>query len=69
MELQFSERQRATVAAALTVLGTAVIIWAVWTASLLLARFVAFFSGVFLPLAVAASRSPRRSACFCPDTQ
>jgi predicted PurR-regulated permease PerM len=54
MELQFSERQRATVAAALTVLGTAVIIWAVWTASLLLARFVAFFSGVFLPLAVAA---------------
>ena len=54
MELRFSERQRATVAAALTILGAAVIIWALWTACQLLARFVSFFSGVFLPLAVAA---------------
>ncbi len=53
MELQFSERQRATLAAGLTVLGAAVIVWAVWTISLLLARFVSHFSGVFLPLAVA----------------
>ena len=51
--LHFSERQRATIAAALTILAGVVIVWLAWTLCVLLARFVGFFSGVLLPLVVA----------------
>jgi predicted PurR-regulated permease PerM len=54
MELSLTERQRATVAAALTILGTAVIFYAVWMSGSLLLRFLGFFSSVILPPAVAA---------------
>jgi predicted PurR-regulated permease PerM len=54
MELHLSERQQATVAAAVTVLSAVVIILAVGTLFYLIGSFFVRFSAVFLPLAVAA---------------
>lgn len=51
--LTFSDRQRSIISTALTLLGAVVIaVILIWT-SLLIIRFFQFFSGVFLPLAVA----------------
>jgi len=54
MALEFSERQRTTIAAAITILSTVVIIVAVGALFWLLGAFLVKFSAVFLPLAVAA---------------
>ena len=54
MNLELSERQRNTVAAALTILAACVILAAVAFFFWILAYFVATFSSVFMPLAVAA---------------
>lgn len=54
MSLELSERQRTTVAAAVTVLATVVIFCAIALLFWLLAIFLRTFSNVFLPLAVAA---------------
>jgi len=54
MPLQLSERQRVTVAAAVTILATCVIVVAVGALFYLLGAFANRFSNVFLPLAVAA---------------
>jgi predicted PurR-regulated permease PerM len=54
MELHLSERQQATVAAAVTVLSAVVIILAVGALFYLIGSFFVRFSAVFLPLAVAA---------------
>jgi predicted PurR-regulated permease PerM len=53
MGLQLGERQRATVAAAITLVAALFLAGAVLWMFALLGRFVSFFSGVFLPLAVA----------------
>jgi len=52
--LRLSDRQHATVAAAVTVLATVVIVGALGALLWLLSLFLGFFSNVFLPLAVAA---------------
>jgi predicted PurR-regulated permease PerM len=54
MGLEFSDRQRTTIAAAITILSAVVIIVAVGTLFWLLGAFLVKFSAVFLPLAVAA---------------
>lgn len=54
MQLDLSERQRATVAAAMTILAALVIVLAIGGLLWLLGLFVGRFSNVFLPLAVAA---------------
>jgi len=54
MPVVLTERQQTTVAAAMTILGAAVIVAAVLAMLWLLALFFRTFSGVFLPLAVAA---------------
>ena len=54
MELNLSERQRTAVAAALTIVATAVILCAIGAVAWLASAFVREFSAVFLPLAVAA---------------
>ena len=50
--LDLTTRQRATVATALTILGVVVIVGAVGLITWLIAAFLRYFSGVFLPLAV-----------------
>ncbi|MFH0907912.1 MAG: AI-2E family transporter [bacterium] len=52
--LQFNERQGATVAAAITLLSAALIMAAALGAILALSYFLSVFSGVFMPLAIAA---------------
>ncbi len=52
--IELSERQRSTVASAITILATFVILVAVAAILYLLGAFLARFSGVFLPLGVAA---------------
>ena len=54
MNLELSERQRNTIAVALTILAACVILAAVAFFFWLLAYFLAAFSSVFMPLAVAA---------------
>ncbi len=54
MRIELSERQRETVAAAITILSAFVIIMAVAAILFLIGKFFARFSGVFLPLGVAA---------------
>ncbi len=54
MQIELSERQRATVAAAATIAAAAVILAAVVALFWAIAAFFAAFSSVFLPLAVAA---------------
>jgi predicted PurR-regulated permease PerM len=54
MNLELSERQRNTVAAAMTILAACVILAAIAFFFWILAYFVATFSSVFMPLAVAA---------------
>ena len=54
MGIELSEKQRQTVAAAITILAAFVIVCAIAAIVWLLARFFMRFSGVFLPLAVAA---------------
>ena len=54
MPLEFSERQRTTITAAITILSTVVIIVAVGAMFWILGHFLGKFSAVFLPLAVAA---------------
>ncbi|MCB1020561.1 MAG: AI-2E family transporter [Acidobacteria bacterium] len=54
MNLDLSERQRATLAAALTIVAACVILAAVALVFWLLAMFVAEFASVIMPLAVAA---------------
>jgi predicted PurR-regulated permease PerM len=51
--LTFTERQRATIAAALTLLAVVVILWVVGWSVAFFARLVSSFSGVLLPLATA----------------
>lgn len=53
MEMHFSERQRATIAAGVTVLAVAVIVAATGYLFWMIGRFFQEFSNVFLPLAVA----------------
>ena len=52
--LQLNERQGATVAAAITLLSTALIMSAALGAIFALSYFLSVFSGVFMPLAIAA---------------
>ncbi len=54
MNIELSERQRNTIAAAMTILAACVILAAVAFFFWLLAYFLATFSSVFMPLAVAA---------------
>ncbi len=54
MAIPFSERQGQTIAAAITTVSALVIVLAVVLIGWLLARFLGYFSGVFLPLAVGA---------------
>lgn len=54
MPLELSERQQNTVAAAVTILSTLIIIAAIGLICWLIGAFVNHFSNVFLPLAVAA---------------
>jgi predicted PurR-regulated permease PerM len=54
MALELSERQQNTVAAAVTILSTLIIISAIGLICWLIGAFVNHFSSVFLPLAVAA---------------
>jgi predicted PurR-regulated permease PerM len=54
MQLELSERQRTTVATAVTILSACVIVVAIGALFYLLGAFVTRFSNVFLPLAVAA---------------
>ena len=51
--LTFTDRQRATIATAITIACTFAIAFAVLYLALLLIRFIDYFSGVFLPLAIA----------------
>jgi predicted PurR-regulated permease PerM len=51
--LQFSSRQQTTIAAAITLVCAAVIVASLTFFFVLLGQFLSFFSGVFLPLAVA----------------
>jgi predicted PurR-regulated permease PerM len=54
MPIEFSERQRATISAAVTILSAVVIILAVGALLWLAGTFLQRFSNVFLPIAVAA---------------
>ncbi|MGD8330811.1 MAG: AI-2E family transporter [Acidobacteriota bacterium] len=54
MPISFSDRQEQTIAAALTTVATLVIVLAIGLLGWLLAAFIGYFSGVFLPLAVGA---------------
>jgi predicted PurR-regulated permease PerM len=54
MPISFSDRQEQTIAAALTTVATLVIVLAIGLLGWLLAVFIGYFSGVFLPLAVGA---------------
>jgi predicted PurR-regulated permease PerM len=54
MPIEFSDRQRSTIAAALTILSAVVIILAVGALFWIVGAFVVRFSAIFLPLAVAA---------------
>jgi predicted PurR-regulated permease PerM len=54
VDIQFSERQRTTIAAAVTILAAVVIVVAVGALFWLVGAFFVRFSAVFLPLAVAA---------------
>ncbi|HUP25666.1 MAG TPA: AI-2E family transporter [Thermoanaerobaculia bacterium] len=54
MRLELSERQRSTIAAALTTVAACVLVLAVGALLFLVGLFVTRFSNVFLPLAVAA---------------
>ena len=53
MAIEFSERQRTTIAAAITILSAVVILVAIGTLFWLIGAFFVKFSAVFLPLAVA----------------
>ena len=52
--LTFTEKQRATISAAITLFCGIMIAIAVVYFALLVINFIGYFSGVFLPLAVAA---------------
>ncbi len=54
MGIPFSERQEQTIAAAITTISALVIVLAIGALGWLLAVFLGYFSGVFLPLAVGA---------------
>jgi len=54
MPIELSDRQRTTVATAVTILSAAVIVVAVGAIFWLIGAFLARFSNIFLPLAVAA---------------
>jgi len=54
MAIEFSDRQRTTIAAAVTILSAVVIILAIGTLFWIVGAFFVKFSGIFLPLAVAA---------------
>jgi predicted PurR-regulated permease PerM len=54
MAIEFSERQRTTIAAAITILSAVVILLAVGALFWIIGAFFVKFSAVFLPLAVAA---------------
>ena len=54
MAIEFSERQRTTIAAAITILSAVVILVAVGALFWVVGAFFVKFSAVFLPLAVAA---------------
>ena len=54
MQISFSERQGETIAAAITTISSLVIVLAIGLTGWLLAAFLGYFSGVFLPLAVGA---------------
>lgn len=54
MGIDFTERQAKTVAAAITTVAALVILLAIASLGWLVARFLGYFSGVFLPLAVGA---------------
>ncbi len=54
MVIEFSDRQRTTIAAAVTILSAVVIILAIGTLFWIVGAFFVKFSGIFLPLAVAA---------------
>lgn len=54
MAIEFSDRQRTTIAAAVTILSAVVIILAIGTLFWIVGAFFVRFSGIFLPLAVAA---------------
>jgi len=54
MEISFSERQQQTIAAAITTISALVIVMAIGLIGWMLALFLGYFSGVFLPLAVGA---------------
>ncbi len=54
MAIEFSDRQRTTIAAAITILSAVVIILAIGTLFWIVGAFFVKFSGIFLPLAVAA---------------
>ena len=53
MAIEFSERQRTTIAAAITILSAVVILLAIGTLFWIVGAFFVKFSAVFLPLAVA----------------
>jgi predicted PurR-regulated permease PerM len=54
MAIEFSDRQRTTIAAAVTILSAVIIILAIGTLFWIVGAFFVRFSGIFLPLAVAA---------------
>jgi predicted PurR-regulated permease PerM len=54
MAIEFSERQRSTIAAAITILSAVVILFAIGALFWIIGAFFVKFSAVFLPLAVAA---------------
>ena len=54
MAIEFSDRQRTTITAAVTILSAVVIILAIGTLFWIVGAFFVKFSGIFLPLAVAA---------------
>lgn len=53
MAIEFSDRQRATIAAAITILSAVVILFAIGALFWIVGKFFVKFSAVFLPLAVA----------------
>ena len=54
MPIEFSERQRSTIASAITILSAVVIIFAIGALFWIVGAFLVRFSAIFLPLAVAA---------------
>jgi len=54
MTIEFSDRQRTTITAAITILSAVVIILAIGTLFWIVGAFFVRFSGIFLPVAVAA---------------